>query len=426
VTVAGLLGSTGSGVRRSRPDVDRVIPLGTTQMGVDERAAVDDVIERRAFYRYHGSRVVEFEHAFGARLLAGQRCLAVNSGSSALQIAFAALDEEPGFEVLVPVLGYVAAATAVVAAGGVPRFVPVDATLGLDVNAAPAFVTPRTRAVLAVHFQGAACDTAGVGRLADEFGLHVVEDVAQACGGSYAGRPLGTHGTVAAFSFQHFKLLSTGEGGLVTSVSGPVLDRAQCLHDAASPWVAPDVLARVPRLRVPPTNLRMSELEGALGLAQLSRVPGWISRLRTVKHRLCAELAGIAAVTARPVPDPAGDIGSAVTFRCSDAASAERVIAGLRTAGVNAGPLLGPGGTNRHFAGDWTELLQRCGIDPAPPDVIADARRRFAPLVVINCDLRWTDVDVEETAAVLAAVLRDMVATRTARAAGSPDPTNAH
>lgn len=116
-----------------------------------------------------------------------------------------------------------------------------------------------------MHFQGAACDLTAVWALAEEYGLHVVKDVAQACGGTYWGRALGTHGTVAAFSFQHFKLLSTGEGGLVATADDTLADRALCLHDAASCWVAPEVTARVDRLTLPPTNLRMSELEGALG-----------------------------------------------------------------------------------------------------------------------------------------------------------------
>jgi hypothetical protein len=107
--------------------------LGSAQVGEAERKAVEEVLNDQVFYRYHGSKVTAVEQRFAAGLLDGRRTLAVNSGSSALQIAFAALDTEPGFEVLVPVLGFVSAATAVIAAGGMPRFVPVDRSLGIDV-----------------------------------------------------------------------------------------------------------------------------------------------------------------------------------------------------------------------------------------------------------------------------------------------------
>jgi dTDP-4-amino-4,6-dideoxygalactose transaminase len=197
---------------RTRPDTERVMRPGSAQVGEAEGKAVEEVLNDQVFYRYHGSKVTAFEQRFAAGLLDGRRTLAVNSGSSALQIAFAALDTEPGFEVLVPVLGFVSAATAVIAAGGMPRFVPVDRSLGIDVPAAASYVTNRTRAVLTVHYAGATCDLTAVSGFARAHGLHVVEDAAQACGASFAGRPAGTHGVVSAFSFQHFKLLSTGEG----------------------------------------------------------------------------------------------------------------------------------------------------------------------------------------------------------------------
>ncbi|MGW5456697.1 DegT/DnrJ/EryC1/StrS family aminotransferase [Nocardia sp. NPDC003979] len=389
--------ATGLGPARTRPDTDRVMRLGSAQTGARERTAVEDVLSRQVFYRYHGSTVTEFEDAFAVDVLAGQRALAVNSGSSALQVAFAALDEEPGFEVLVPVLGFASAATAVAAAGGVPRFVAVDASLGIDVAAARAAITDRTRAVLAVHMMGAACDLAAVGELALTAAIHVVEDVAQACGGTFAGRPLGTYGTVAAFSFQHFKLLSTGEGGLVSSPNDAVMDRAQCLHDAASRWVTPDVFARVPRLRMAPSNLRMSELEGALGRAQLAQLPGWIDRLGTMKRSLVEHVARVTGLTLRPIPDPSGDIGTTLIFQAPDPGSAAQIVNGLRTEGVNAGNLLGPVGMNRHFAGDWGPLLTQCGLPPAPEDLVADTREQLSSTVVIALDLRWDDQDISET-----------------------------
>lgn len=390
---------------RSRPDTDRVMRLGSTQIGEDERNAVEEVLRDQVFYRYHGSKVAAFEQRFSALLLDGRPALAVNSGSSALAVAFAALDEEPGFEVLVPALGFVSCATAVIAAGGVPRFVPVDRSLGIDVQAAAAYVTDRTRAIVAIHYYGAACDLAAVSGFARDRSLRVVEDAAQACGASFDSRPVGTYGVASAFSFQHFKLLSTGEGGLVASADSDLMDRAQCLHDAASYWVTRETAERVARLRAAPANLRMSELEGALGLAQLERVPAWIRRLRAAKQSLHAYLAGVPGITPRPLPDPEGEIGSTLVFYCPDAASAALAVNELRVQGVNAGPLLGPPGSNRHFAGDWAWVMRQCGIDPAPEELVAEARSLLAPGVCLSLDLRYDERDVAETLQALERVL---------------------
>jgi 8-amino-3,8-dideoxy-alpha-D-manno-octulosonate transaminase len=382
---------------RSRPDRDRVMRLGSAQVGAAELRAVEEVLRNQVFYRYHGSTVAAFERQFSAKVVSGQGALAVNSGSSALQVAFAALDEDPGFEVLVPVLGFVSAATAVIAAGGVPRFVPVDASLGIDTRAASHLITARTRAILAVHPYGAGCDLTAVRQLAAEHDLHVVEDVAQACGASFQGQPLGTHGSVAAFSFQHFKLLSTGEGGLVTSADPQIMDRAQNLHDAASYWVTPDAARRTRRLRMAPGNLRMSELEGALGLAQLARLGEWTGQLRAGKQRLAGYVASISGLSLRPLADPAGEIGTTLAFFCPDAASASEIAGTLKAEGVNAGPLLGPPGTNRHFAGDWAHVLSQCGMPPAPAEVIAVTRNVLDTGVLIALDLRYDEQDLAET-----------------------------
>lgn len=382
---------------RSRPDTDRVMRLGSTQVGDRERDAIEEVLRDQVFYRYHGSKVAAFERRFAAELLDGRRTLALNSGSSALEVAFAALDEEPGFEVLVPALGFVSCATAVIAAGGVPRFVPVDRSLGIDMSSASAYVTDRTRAVLAVHMYGAACDLAAVCDFAQARGLHVVEDAAQACGASFAGQPVGTYGAVATFSFQHFKLLSTGEGGMVASADPDLMDRAQCLHDAASYWVARDLAERVGRLRAAPANLRMSELEGALGLAQLERIPQWVGSLRAAKRRLHDYLADVPDISLRPLPDPEGEVGSTLIFYCPDADAAAETVEGLRAEGVNAGPLLGPPGSNRHFAGDWDWVMRQCGAAPAPQALISQVRRLLGSGICLSLDLRYDERDVTET-----------------------------
>lgn len=390
---------------RSRPDTDRVTRLGATQMGEEEVAAVREVINRQVLYRYHGHAVADLERQFAEQVVLGRACLAVNSGGSALQLALGALDYDDGFEVLVPVWGFVSAATAVVATGGSPRFVPVDRSLGIDAAAAAALVTPATRAVLAVHPYGAACDLSAVVDLADRFGLDLVEDVAQACGATFDGQPLGTFGRVAAFSFQHFKLLTSGEGGMVVSGDEQASGRARLMHDAAYYWVDRELALRVPRVRIPPGNQRMSELEGAIGLVQLGRLAGWVERLRALKAPIIESLTEFADVQVRPLADAAGEVATSVVFYCRDPSSAVRAVAGLRAEGVGAGLLLGEPGTNRHFAGDWAHVLRQCGAEPAPAELVASARAMLEPAVVIPIDLRYDQRDVTETVTALRRVL---------------------
>src|SRR5579884_4541817 len=161
---------------RSRPDTVRTPLTGAAAYGDEEIAAVTAVLRERKLWRYHGDRVTRFEREVEARL-GGGRALAVNSGTSALYLALAALDASTGAEVIVPTYGFVSCATAVAAAGFIPRFAPVDQSLGIDVSALAQH--SNAAAVLAVHTAGAACDLDGVLAFAERTGAVVVEDVAQ-------------------------------------------------------------------------------------------------------------------------------------------------------------------------------------------------------------------------------------------------------
>jgi dTDP-4-amino-4,6-dideoxygalactose transaminase len=361
-------------------------PYGAALFGAAEQGAVLEVLRRGILYRYHGRAVTTFEERFAGWLGEEVEALAVNSGSSALLLAYAACGLGPGDEVLVPTFGFVSAASAVHAVGAVPRFVGVEASGAIDVEAAAAAVNERTRAILAVHPLGAACDLEAVGALAARFDLRVIEDVAQACGGTYRGRRLGTYGDAAAFSFQHFKLIATGEGGMLVSGSGEVLDHAAFLHDSAAPWTMPERTARVGAVATAPGNLRMSELEGAIGLVQLGRCEGLLAGLRRRKR---LALAAIEGCSTPALADPAGDAGSHLIVRVEADGAADRAAA-LREHGVAASPLLGPPGTNRHWAGDWGDLLDRCGIPGPSPETLAADRARLGDELVVQLEVGAT------------------------------------
>ena len=380
--------------------------VGALQIGAAEQAAVEQVLRQRVLYRYHGNTVSEFESQFG-RWLGAQaaQCLAVNSGSSALLLAFAALNLQPGDEVLLPTIGFVSAVTAILAAGGVPRFVPVDRSLGINPDIAKSLVSARTRALLAVHPYGSPCNLPALREVVESFGGIMIEDAAQACGAKLRGRRVGTFGTLACFSFQYFKPLMTGEGGMVITPDEDLLDRISFMHDAAAIWTMPERAARVEYVRFPPLNLRMSEIEGAIGLAQLTRYDDVLARMKAIKMALYNHLKEKSGFTLRPHADLDGEIGSSLIFYVKDAATVQWIVAALQAEGVRAASLRGEPGTNRHWVIDWLPILSKSGYQASlvmPPFVDSC---RLEDGVIFPIDVRYSDEDVEETLAAFDKVL---------------------
>jgi 8-amino-3,8-dideoxy-alpha-D-manno-octulosonate transaminase len=406
MSLAQSLAIDGGPRARSRPDLERVMRLGALAIDDAEHNAVNGVLTKGVLYRYHGDAVSTFESAFGAWLRDGAvRCLAVNSGSSALFLAFAALDLQPGDDVLIPTSGFVSAATAIIAAGGVPRFVPVDASLAMVPEAAAARATARTRALLAVHPYGSACDVAPLREVASSFGGVMIEDAAQACGAEYGGRPVGTFGEIACFSFQYFKLVTTGEGGMVVTPDERLFDSINFMHDAAALWTQPERSARVTSVAFPPLNLRMGEIEGALGSVQLAKAPDLIMRCRANQGALRKTVEPFDSVKLRPHAAPEGDTGTSLIFYVRNQEFATWVADALRAEGVGAARLRGEAGMNRHWAVDWLPILRKTGLarDIELPTMIGPSALDDG--VIVPIDARWSEEDVAETTTALEKVL---------------------
>ncbi len=189
-----------------------------------------------------GPMVERFERAF-AQAIGVRHAVSCNSGTSALHLALAALGIGPGDEVIVPDFTMIASACAVLYTGATPVFVDVEADIcTLDPNLVAAAITPRTRAILAVHIYGHSADMDALAALADARGLWLVEDAAEAHGARYRGRACGALGDIAAFSFYGNKIISTGEGGMLTTDDDAIWrrGRARCATwrigpDSASP-----------------------------------------------------------------------------------------------------------------------------------------------------------------------------------------------
>jgi len=194
---------------------------GAELIGSEEMKEVMDVLETGVLMRYGFDRerkgvfkVREFEEEF-ARYCGARCALGVTSGSSALKVALTAMDICPGDEVIVPAFTFLATYEAVLEVGAIPVMADIDETLNLDPASVEKRITPYTKAIIPVHMCGSGAHIDKIVDIARVYQLLVLEDNAQACGGSFKGKKLGTFGDMGIFSFDYYKTLTTGEGGMV-------------------------------------------------------------------------------------------------------------------------------------------------------------------------------------------------------------------
>lgn len=265
------------------------IPVYQPDLSGREREYVLDCLDS-TWISSKGRYLTAFEAGFAA-WTGARHAAAVCNGTVALHLALAALDIGPGDEVIVPSFTYVASANAIRYVGARPVFVDSDArTWQPCVDAIAAAVTPRTRAVLAVHLYGGACDVARLRELCDRHGLRLVEDCAEAIGTRLHGLHVGTYGDVATFSFFGNKTLTTGEGGMVVTSDAGIDRRVRHLRGQG---LAPD---REYWHDIVGFNYRMTNLCAALGLAQLERLDAIVAAKQALGRLYAATLAGSRAV----------------------------------------------------------------------------------------------------------------------------------
>jgi len=271
-----------------------------------------------------GPEVATFEQEF-AEIVDGRACVAVNSGTSALQLCLLVNGIGPGDEVIVPSFTFAATANAVCLGGADVVFADIEPeTFGLDPAAVTAAISPRTAAIIVVHMYGNMGRIEEIERVADRHGLLLVEDAAQAHGAASGGRPAGAWGKAAAFSFYATKNMTTGEGGMVVLNGASEARRARLLRNQG--------MERQYDNEVVGFNMRMSEVAGAIGRVQLRRLPGFNEDRR--RHAEILDK-GLAGVVAPPVVRP----GSVPVFHQYTVRVPERdaVRARLHGEGVESG-----------------------------------------------------------------------------------------
>ncbi|MFA4916883.1 MAG: DegT/DnrJ/EryC1/StrS family aminotransferase [Syntrophales bacterium] len=313
---------------------------GAELIGEEEIKEVMDVLKTRVFMRYGFDKeregifkVREFEEAF-AKYCGAKYALGVTSGSSALKVALTAMDVGPGDEVICPAFTFVATYEAVLEVGAIPVMADIDGSLNLDPVDVESKITPMTKAVIPVHMCGAAARIDKIMEVAKKHNLLVLEDTAQACGGAYNGKKLGTFGDMGIFSFDYYKTITTGEGGMILTDSENLYNRADWYHDHGHDH-NPNVGRAMEGRTILGFNYRMNELQGALGLAQLRKLDTVIAGQKKNKRMIREALSHIKSVNFREIPDPNGDTATFLAFNLPDADLTKRVQKALSNEGID-------------------------------------------------------------------------------------------
>jgi perosamine synthetase len=276
------------------------IPFATPHLTGREGALVADVIA--SGWVSQGPKVRAFEEAFAARVGAAE-AVATTSCTTALHLALHVTGVGPGDEVIVPSLSFIATANAVWMCGATPVFADIDpATYNLDADAAEAAITPRTKAIMPVHQVGLPADMDRFLDLGERHGIAIVEDAACAIGARYKGRPIGSLGPLACFSLHPRKVITTGEGGMITLGDPQVADRLRKLRahamdvsDLARHAATDVVIERYPERGF---NVRMTDMQAQLGLCQLDELDWILERRHALADRYTAAVADIPSLQA--------------------------------------------------------------------------------------------------------------------------------
>ena len=263
-----------------------MIPVNTPLLAGNEKKYLTECVES-GWISSEGPFVEKFETRFAA-MVAREHAIAVSNGSAALDAAVAALKIGPGDEVILPSFTIISCAAAVVRAGAVPVVVDCDpATWNMTADAIEAAITPRTKAIMAVHIYGHPCDMDPILALAAAHDLYVIEDAAEMHGQTYRGRPCGSFGDISTFSFYPNKHITTGEGGMLVTNDARLAERCRgarnLFFNNRQRFVHHEL----------GWNMRMTNMQAALGLAQIEQIDTFVKRKRAMGRRYTELLADI-------------------------------------------------------------------------------------------------------------------------------------
>jgi len=327
-------------------------------IGQEEVDAVKRVIESKQLFRYLGgdqSETARFEAEWAAKI-GTKHALALTSGTAALITGLVGMGVGPGDEVIVPAYTFMATALAPLAVGAVPIIAEVDASLTLDPTDVARKITPRTKVIIPVHMVGLPSNMDAIMAIARQHNLKVLEDACQADGGSYGGKRLGSIGDAGAFSFNHYKIITCGEGGALVTNDETIYHRALIFHDGGSSLR--DYASRITTPFFAGMNFRTNEILSAILRVQLTRLDGMLDAMLTEKRLMIQALSDIGGFTFNPIHDVEGDCGTTLALLFETPERMRAVLDGLNEAGIDADTPIDSG---RHVYTNWEPILKQQG-----------------------------------------------------------------
>ncbi|WP_417290150.1 DegT/DnrJ/EryC1/StrS family aminotransferase [Corallibacter sp.] len=344
---------------------------GFESFGDAERKEVQDVLDSGILMRYgfDGMRnghwkAKELEQALQEKLEVKHAQL-VSSGTAAVSIALASAGIGAGDEVIMPTFTFVASFEAIMMLGAVPVLVDIDDTLTLDPKAVEAAVTPKTKAIMPVHMCGGMANLSALKTICDAHNLILIEDSSQATGATYQGKPLGSIGDLGCLSLDFVKIITCGEGGAVLTNNEKYALHADHFSDHGHDHKGNDRGAEThPFLGY---NFRISELNAAVGLAQLRRLDDFVSIQKKNYNIIREMLSQVPEITFRSVPEGGEESYSFLSFFLPDLEIARKASAALKEAGVDG--CFHYYDNNWHFIRKWEHLRDLKTLYPISSEV---------------------------------------------------------
>ncbi|MCX7917050.1 MAG: DegT/DnrJ/EryC1/StrS family aminotransferase [bacterium] len=360
------------------------------------------------------NKVSELEKNFSKKFNV-KYALAVNSGTSALISALIACGIGPGDEVIIPGYTFFASCSAVLVAKAIPVIAEIDESLTIDPIDIEKKITKYTKCIMPVHMRGLPSNMDKIMEIAKKYNLKLIEDCAQADGGSYKGKRLGTFGDAGCFSFDYFKIINTGEGGMFVTNDEKVYIRAQSWHDTAACW-RPDRYARerMPGELFYGENYRMNQISAAIALSQLEKLDRYLNKLRKNKKRLIEYIGEVKEVKYAPVNDQEGDCATSLVFLTEKGEQAKKFIEQLKKEKVPAGGIYDKDIRDWHIYKYWEHIIEKktptkegcpftCTyykgkIPDYSEDMCPKTLDILSRTVIVNISEAWDEKDIKEIA----------------------------
>lgn len=376
---------------------------GTEIFGIEEIQAVTDVIERKMIHRYGSHsvrsgiyRVEEFEEK-AKKITGSNHALALTNGTAALIVALKGIGVGPGDEVITSPFTFIATIEAIVACGAVPILGEIEETLGLDPVSAEKLITEKTKALMPVHMFGAAADLDAFVEIGKKYSIPVIEDACEVVGGTYKGRYLGSIGDCGTWSFDPNKTLTVGEGGIILTDDEDLYFKMDCYHDHGHIHSKEHDRGEEGKFGLG-VNYRLNELQGALGVIALEKMPATLEKLRKTKKRIVDSVKDT-GITARPMHNPEGDTASHLIFMLPSPEAAVSFRRAAREAGTGFGII---SENTWHYAKHWKALEAMGEKDifgtKSPsyaPETMAATEAILSRAVMAGLNINMSDEEIE-------------------------------